>query len=237
MSEGKKKSVGDHIRHILSRLVKLENRVDFLEEREAGPSAPLDREVLAQVVELENRLRQIEEENRELSNLCTLLREQNEAISNLYVAKHRLHASFDAAEIMTIVTEILSELVGAEEFAILFLEQKKKLLRRVAGKGAKQMTEAVPLGEGLLGQVARNGNPYYCEDASNGASAVGGPLAVIPLKAESKSVGVIAIYRLLPHKRGFTPVDHQLLELVAEHTPNALLSARLHRLSKSQNGA
>ncbi len=28
--------------------------------------------------------------------------------------------------------------------------------------------------------------------------------------------------------------DHQLLELVAEHTPSALLSARLHRLSKAK---
>ncbi len=235
MSETKKKTVADHIRHILSRLVKLENRVQFLEERDEGAQAPLDREVLAQVVQLENRLKQIEAENRELSNLCTLLREQHEAISNLYVAKHRLHASFDAGEIMNIVTEILSELVGAEEFAILFLEQKKKLLRRVAGKGAERMMDAVPLGEGLVGEVARNGNPYYRQDG-NGAEP-GSPLAVIPLKAEAQSVGVIAIYRLLSHKDGFTPVDHQLLELVAEHTPSALLSARLHRLSKSQRGS
>ena len=65
-------------------------------------------------------------------------------------------------------------------------------------------------------------------------TSLGVPLAVIPLKAEGTSVGVIAIYRLLPHKKGFTPVDHQLLELVAEHTPSALLSARLHRLSKAK---
>ena len=77
------------------------------------------------------------------------------------------------------------------------------------------------------------GKPVYCE-SSHEPQPEGVPLAVIPLKAEETSVGVIAVYRLLPHKNGFTPVDHQLLELVAEHTPSALLSALLHRLSKAK---
>ena len=161
MSQGNKKSVADHLRSIFGRLSKLESRIQTLEDRErdnapGDPSAipPLDREVLAQVVELENRLKQVEDENKELSETCALLREQHEAISNLYVAKHRLHASLDSAEIMNIVTEILNELVGAEEFAILFLEQKKKLLKRVAGRGASGVNDDVPLGEGLLGKVA-----------------------------------------------------------------------------------
>ena len=248
MSQGKK-SVADHIRHLLGRIVQLEKNVEglgdiesrlrSLETQSAGSSAapdgppPIDRDVLAQVIELENRLRQVEEENQALSQACTELQEQNEAISNLYVAKHRLHASLDATEIMNIVTEILVELVGAEEFAILFLEQKTKVLKRVSGRGAKDVSDTVVLTEGILGRVASSGKPFYCE-SSHEPQPKGVPLAVIPLKAEETSVGVIAVYRLLPHKNGFTPVDHQLLELVAEHTPSALLSARLHRLSKAK---
>jgi hypothetical protein len=244
MSEGKK-SVADHIRHILGRIVKLEKSVEGLgglESRlqkvearheaatgEAQP--PLDREVLAQVIELENRLRQVEDENHALSQTCTRLQEQNEAISNLYVAKHRLHASLDATEIMNIVTEIIVELVGAEEFAILFLEQKSQVLKRVSGRGAKGASDTVALTEGILGKVASTGKPFYSEP-TGGSNGAGVPLAAIPLMAEETPVGVIAVYQLLPHKNGFTPVDHQLLELVAEHTPSALLSARLHRLSK-----
>ncbi len=242
MSEGTKKSVADHIRQILARLLKVEQRLESLDSRvpaeetaDLGP--PLDREVVAHVLELETRLTQIEDENRDLASLCSRLNEQNEAISNLYVAKHRLHASFDAGEIMNIVTEILHELVGAQEFSIMFVEQKKKMLRRVAGRGALHVAEAVPLGEGLLGEIAAKGTPFYYE-APNGEERPGEvPLAVIPLKAEEVCVGVIAIYQLLLHKSGLTPVDHQLLELVAEHAPSALRSARLHRLSKSQRGA
>ncbi|GMR24610.1 MAG: GAF domain-containing protein [Acidobacteriota bacterium] len=248
MSQGKK-SVADHIRHLLGRIAQLEKNVQSLgdvESRlrrletesarssaEANAPPPIDRDVLAQVIELESRLRQVEEENQTLSQTCTQLQEQNEAISNLYVAKHRLHASLDATEIMNIVTEILVELVGAHEFAILFLEQKTKLLKRVSGRGSEIGSGTVALTEGILGRVASSGKPFYYE-SSDEPRPKGVPLAVIPLKAEGTSVGVIAIYRLLPHKNGFTPVDHQLVELVAEHTPSALLSARLHRLSKAK---
>ena len=76
------------------------------------------------------------------------------------------------------------------------------------------------LTEGILGQVASSGKPFYAE-SSDQPQPKGAPLAVIPLKAEDITVSVIAVYQLLPHKKGFTPVDHQLLELVAEHTPRA----------------
>jgi hypothetical protein len=62
------------------------------------------------------------------------------------------------------------------------------------------------------------------------------PLAVIPLRSESESIGIIAIWQLLPHKNGFSPVDHQLLELVAEHAPTALKSAHLHQKSRGARG-
>lgn len=248
MSQGKK-SVADHIRHLLGRIVQLEktvqplsdleSRLQSLEARSTSSSGdtngtpPIDRDVLAQVIELENRLKQVEEENQTLSQTCIQLQEQNEAISNLYVAKHRLHASLDAAEIMNIVTEILVELVGVEEFAILFLEQKTKLLKRVSGRGTDIGSDTVALTEGVLGQVASSGKPFYYE-SSDEPRPKDVPLAAIPLKADGTSVGVIAVYQLFPHKDGFTPVDHQLVELVAEHTPSALLSARLHRLSKAK---
>lgn len=241
-----KKSVADHIRQILGRLASLEKRVEMLPDLvsrletlenhsslNGGQDPPVERDVLAQVIELENRLKQIEEENQTLLHTCTQLQEQNEAISNLYVAKHRLHASFDAAEIMNIVTEILVELVGAEEFAILFLEQKSKALKRVAGRGVEALPDTVQLSDGILGRVASTGKAFYSA-AVDETPPADVPLAVIPLMAEASPVGVIAVYRLLPHKDGFTPVDHQLLELVAEHTPSALLSARMHRLSKAK---
>jgi hypothetical protein len=251
----KGKTVADHLRALLARVGDLERALQSFEDRQtseredlvarvealesasalaasspSASSAPsADSNVLAHVVELENRLQELERENKELSTVCSQLRQQNEEIANLYVAKHRLHASLDAAEIMHIIEEILVELVGAEQFVILFLEKKQNVLRRVAGRNAPESTDEVSFGEGLVGRVAEAGKPFYSEAGSNDT-----PLAIIPLRAQESTVGVIVVYRLLAHKTTFTPVEHQLLELVAEHAPTALMSARLHRLSQKK---
>lgn len=237
------KSVADHIRAIYLRLTELDSRLARVEDRngdgparrspaEAAGAPPVDTEILAQVVELEHRLKQLETENRSLSDLCSQLQQQNEAISNLYVAKHRLHASLDATEVMRIVKDILVELVGADEFGIYLLDPRSKLLRRVTGGGAKKHPETVPLGEGHLGRVGRVGKPFYYGDGDGPERTPEVPLAVIPLRGESDTIGVISIWQLLPHKDGFTPIDHQLLELVAEHAPNALKAAHLHKKAR-----
>jgi nitrate/nitrite-specific signal transduction histidine kinase len=235
------KSVSDHIRAIYQRLTDLGTRVAKLESRTDGAEATsgtpsLDNEIMAQVVELEHRLRQLETENRSLNDLCSQLQEQNEAISNLYVAKHRLHASLDAAEVMRIVRDIMVELVGGKEFAIYLLDPRQRILRRVTGGGTVKHPETVALGDGHLGRVAAAGRPFYLETVGEQERSPEIPLAVIPLRSETDSIGIIAIWQLLPHKKGFTPVDHQLLELVAEHAPTALKSAHLHQKSKGARG-
>jgi hypothetical protein len=229
------KSVSDHIKAILQRLSDLDARIAKLER--GGPKGslsatpPVDPQILAQVVELEHRLRQLETENHTLTTLCNQLQEQNEAISNLYVAKHRLHASFDAAEVMRIVRDIMMELVGAKEFAIYLVDPRQKLLRRVTGAGTGKHPETVGFDDGHLGKAAQEGRPFYGE-GGRGGGVNGSPLAAIPLRSEAESIGIIAIWQLLPHKSGFSPVDHQLLELVAEHAPSALKSAHLYQKSK-----
>ena len=84
-----KKSVADHIRHLLGRIVQLEKNVQSLgdvesrlESREtqsarSSAEAPprIDRDVMAQVIELESRLKYIEAENQTLSQACTHLQE------------------------------------------------------------------------------------------------------------------------------------------------------------------
>jgi hypothetical protein len=246
MSEKTKttKSVSEHIRHLYTRLGEVESRLRKIETRNGASGTaipglesgtlPVDAEILAQVVELEHRLKQLEAENRALTQMCSKLQEHNDAISNLYVAKHRLHASLDATEIMRIVRDILVELVGAKEFGIYLLDPRAQVLRRVTGGGAKTIPESVPLGEGHLGRSGGTGKPFYFEAAGATVRAPETPLAVIPLRSSSDTIGVIAIWNLLPHKVTFTPVDHQLLELVAEHAPAALKSAHLHHKNRGK---
>lgn len=233
------KSVGEHIRQIYKKLTDLETRIASAEGKiEAIPAGSngqpnLDNEIIAQVIELETRLKHLESENRELTELCSRLQAQNEEISNLYVAKNRLHASLEAAEIMAVIRDILGELVGASEFAIFLVDPKRKALRRVTGVGVRNKPDTVALGEGYVGKIAAKGKPYYYEQ-NDTPRPDGVPLAALPLKGEAGLIGIIVIWGVLSHKTGFSPIDLQLLELVAEHAPIALMSAHLHQKSKAQ---
>ncbi len=193
--------------------------------------------MLGQLKALRDRIKQMETENRSLTSLCEQLREQNEAVSNLYVAKHRLHATFDPNEVIKITVEILVELVGAEEFGILLLDQKRETVRLVAGQGVENRIpgKSLPAGEGIIGDVIRSGKPFFFEPNDPLETEAPLPIATIPLNMNENTIGVVVIYRLFVHKKGFSPIDHQLLDLVAEHAPSALLSAHLYRKSTERS--
>ena len=179
---------------------------------------------------LQQRMEELEKENREFATQCVQIQEQNQAITNVYVASHRLHATLDPPGVMKMIMEILIELVGAEEFGILLLDEKKSTLNLVAGEGVRERlpSESLPAGEGVVGEVSASGEPFFFTPKSAREEEVGLPLAAIPLNVEDQPVGVIVIYKLLSHKSSFSEVDHQLLQLLAAHAATALVSARLH---------
>jgi nitrate/nitrite-specific signal transduction histidine kinase len=190
----------------------------------------LNHHLMEQVADLEQRVKTLENENSDFANMCVQVQDQNEAITNLYVASHRLHATVDPDEVMRIILEILIELVGAEEFGVFLLDEKKKVLDLMAGEGIKNRlpSETLPAGEGVIGDVASTSEPFYFEP--HGASEVEArlPLAAVPLNMSGNAVGVIVIYKLLTQKPRFSSVDHQLLQLLAADAATALATARLH---------
>ena len=179
---------------------------------------------------LAERLKNVEAENRDFADLYVKAQEQSEAINNLYVASHRLHATLDAAEVMNIIKEILIELIGAEEFGVLLIEKKKNALELALGEGVEKRLPAglLPLGDGVIGEVTVSGEPFFFEPKTPVEKEAGLPLAAIPLQINGSSVGVIVIYKLLIQKAGFSTIDHDLLQLLAAHAASALISAKLH---------
>jgi len=179
---------------------------------------------------LEENLRGVEKENQDFADLCVQVQGQNEALTNVYVASYRLHATLDPPGVMKIIQEILIELVGAEEFGILLFNKERTQLELVAGEGVRERlpAETVPAGEGVVGEVADSGEPFYFAPQSAREWEAGLPRAAIPLRMNGEPVGVMAIYKLLDHKPSFSDLDHQLLELLGAHAATALVSARLH---------
>jgi signal transduction protein with GAF and PtsI domain len=177
-------------------------------------------------------LKRLEKENQDFANLYVQVQEQNEVLTNIYVASYRLHATLDPGGVMKIIQDILIELVGAEEFGIFLLDKEQTRLELVAGEGIRERLPAtsLPSGEGVVGEVATSGEAFYFEPKSESEQEVGLPRAAIPMRMDGESVGVMVIYKLLSHKAGFSDLDHQLLELLAAHAATALVSARLHSL-------
>lgn len=194
------------------------------------PSPSTLESLLERLRETEERLSKAEKENHDFATLCAQVQDQNEAITNLYVASQRLHATLDPSQVLEIILEILVELVGAAQFGVLLLDERKETLQLVAGKGVSQGLPAgtLPAGDGAIGKATLSGEPFFRKSGTGveGLSRV--PVAAIPLRFRGNAVGAIAIYKLLGQKNGFSSVDRELLQLLADHAATALVTARLH---------
>ena len=195
------------------------------------------RELEGRLAELEARYRKVEEENKEFADRYIEIEEQNNNLANLYVASYQLHSTLDFKEVIQIVQEIVINLIGAEAFAILLLDEKTNDLRAIACEGE----DVVPgieilsarLGDGILGGVAKTGESYYInQDVEGGRVTLEKPLAAVPLKIKEHVIGLIAIYKLLQQKDSFSAVDYELFSLLAAHAATAIFSSKLYSQSE-----
>lgn len=199
------------------------------------------RDQLTQLVEenkkLQHRFREVEEENKDFASRYIEIEEQNNNLANLYVASYQLHSTLDFREVIQIVQEIIINLVGAEAFGILLLDEKTNELKTIAYEGDDILPGigdiSTRLGEGVLGNVAKTGESYYVnQDVEGGAITLDKPLAAVPLKIKEHVIGLIVIYRLLQQKDAFSAVDYELFSLLAAHAATAIFSSKLYSQSE-----
>ncbi|HEX6082880.1 MAG TPA: GAF domain-containing protein [Thermoanaerobaculia bacterium] len=188
---------------------------------------------------IQQRFREVEEENKDFANRYIEIEEQNNNLANLYVASYQLHSTLDFREVIQIVQEIVINLIGAEAFAILLLDEKTNELKTIAFEGDDVMPGlgqiSTRLGEGVMGNVARTGESYYVNqdiDAEQGTITIEKPLAAVPLKIKEHVIGLIAIYKLLQQKDAFSAVDYELFSLLAAHAATAIFSSKLYSQSE-----
>jgi transcriptional regulator with GAF, ATPase, and Fis domain len=222
---------------------RLRYRVASLETESAPPEEVQRlREQVVHLTEenrrIQQRFREVEEENKDFANRYIEIEEQNNNLANLYVASYQLHSTLDFREVIQIVQEIVINLVGAEAFSILLLDEKTGDLRTIAWEGDDVQPGvdklSANLGEGILGKVAKSGEAYYITHEGDGAESVTleRPLAAVPLKIKEHVIGVIAIHRLLQQKDSFSAVDYELFSLLAAHAATAIFASKLYSQSE-----
>jgi transcriptional regulator with GAF, ATPase, and Fis domain len=179
--------------------------------------------------EILDRIKQVEEENQDFAARYIEIEDENNNLANLYIASYQLHSTLDFREVLQIITEIIINLIGAEEFAILLLDEKSDELQAVATEGVeRQEIPHVRLGKGVIGQVASSGESYFVADVDGYQRDFASPMVCIPLKIKEHVIGVLAIYKLLMQKTEFAPVDYELFTLLAGHAATAIFSSRLY---------
>ncbi|MGH9749451.1 MAG: GAF domain-containing protein [Candidatus Polarisedimenticolia bacterium] len=186
--------------------------------------------------DLLGRFREVEQANREVASRYQEIETQNNQLANLYVASYQLHATLDFAEVLDTVREILINLVGAEAFAIFWVDEKFGTLRREAAQGmGESVPETLRPEDGPLRRAAQAGESFYADPLPDPARVdAAHPIACVPLRIGVRPIGLVAIYRLLSQKERFSPLDFELFTLLGGHAATALFSSKLYQKSEQK---
>jgi transcriptional regulator with GAF, ATPase, and Fis domain len=217
------------------RMVKME---EALKEHSLGLPEPTEKskKLIEKIEELERekdqilgRIKEVEEENQDFANRYVVIEEENNMLANLYIASYQLHSTLDFKEVLQIILEIVINLIGAEEFGVLLLDEKTNLLEPVGSEGLEvSELPSVAVGKGIIGESVKTGENYFIESMEGYVRDFEKPIVCIPLKIKEHVIGVIAIYKLLVQKDEFTNVDYELFTLLAGHAATAVFSSRLY---------
>lgn len=201
-----------------SENVKLRRRIEDLEREKQ---------------EILDRIKQVEAENVDFANRYVEIEAENNSLANLYIASYQLHSTLDFKEVLQVITEIVINLIGAEEFAVLLLDEKTNKLQAMVAEGLETSElPTIAVGEGLIGQMAKTGDNYFIEEMEGYVRDFQHPLVCIPLKIKEHVIGVIVIYKLLVQKDRFAEVDYELFTLLAGHAATAIFSSKLYSESE-----
>lgn len=170
---------------------------------------------------LQQQLADIHEESLKIFERYTEIEMQSTNLANLYVASYRLHATLDRREVLSVIEEIIINLVGCEELAIFELSEDQSALSLASSFGINADDyKTIAMGEGVIGEAALTGDMrIITPEQSARFSHI---TACVPLKVEGKVTGMIAIFRLLPQKNGLETVDYELFDLLATHAAKSL---------------
>lgn len=181
------------------------------------------------------RIGELEQENLDFANQLVQVEDVNNNLTNLYIASSRLHSTLDREETLEIIKEVVINFIGAEKFAIYLYDKAHKRLSFETGEGFDE-DDVLPefsLGEGVLGEVAASRQNYFVNGAvSAGSDDLRQPLVAIPLVAQERLIGVLAVYQLFIQKEQLDSIDYQLFSMLGEHAAAALFSSTLYGRSE-----
>ncbi|MEE9270447.1 MAG: GAF domain-containing protein [Candidatus Krumholzibacteria bacterium] len=156
-------------------------------------------------------------------------------------SSHALNSTLDLDRLLNRILQIVKDALAVETASVLFLDAEKKnmVFALAHGKrGREILGTKIPLGEGVVGWVAKNERPLIINDLSKDkrfSVSIEKKLGLktrsimsIPLKRKNKLIGVL---EAVNHKAGvlFSGEDLEFFLALGDHIATAIDNARLYR--------
>ncbi|MEK7280657.1 MAG: GAF domain-containing protein [Nitrospirota bacterium] len=219
--------------------VQLEDQVKALQRASEGPEIENLKDTISHLEEektaLINRYKAVENENKDFAARYLEVEDENNNLANLYVASYQLHSTLDFTEVLTIVVEIIINLIGTDEFGVMLIDETTNELSFVASEGIDNIkNKKIKIGDGIIGNVVKTGENYFEQDLENFVPTSDmHPIVCIPLKIKDYIIGIIAIFSLMEQKnKKLTKIDHELLSMLAGHSATAIFGSKLYSQSE-----
>ncbi len=149
-------------------------------------------------------------------------------LANLYVATSQIYSGYSVRAVIRTLKELLSQFLGAASFTVYLIGPEQKELIAVATEGVTRTeVAAISASEGLIADAYKTGKVRIQSEGDTSKGSREQPAAVIPLRLDTFTVGVIVIFATLPQKTEFGHVDNELFKMLSDHAGPALISARL----------
>jgi hypothetical protein len=150
------------------------------------------------------------------------LTERNSSLVQLTVASQLLCGGSDREGVLNAIEEIIVNMIGSEEIAILEVLPNQRSVqitrtRGIDGDSPRFATAAGPIREAI--ETGRVVLPPSREVT-----------AVVPLKIDATLFGVVTVFRLLQQKPALDALDYELFELLSHQGAVAMFSTEFHAM-------
>jgi hypothetical protein len=168
-------------------------------------------------------LEAVDRETHKFEEQVADVERQNSNLAMLYAAGHALHASLEREQVLAAIQEIVINLVGSEQFAIVRADDRLTPLSLFGVVPSR--LEGLSPRSGVIGRALAEGRPLVLPRAVPGDAT--GVRVCVPLVAAGETRAFVLIFGFLPHKGELVPVDHELFALVGSQAATALQAAEL----------
>jgi hypothetical protein len=169
-------------------------------------------------------LEAVDLESRRFEEQFVEVERQNSNLATLFAAGHALHSSVEPDSVLQAIQEVVINLVGSEEFAI--VRNSEQLEPRALFGITSERLRGLSPKAGIIGRALSESCPLSLPRGVPVDST--GVRVCIPLCSAGQTLGFVLIFGFLPQKNEILPIDHELFSLVGTQAATALYAADLH---------